>query len=85
VKTNLKRIIFIPAIALLSASVAVRMEAQSHPHPPKQKPQAVGKQDAAQLIDDADKALAYTVKAARAGGKELDPKNPAAKPFYELT
>lgn len=45
-------------------------------------PTPVGKQDAEQLISDAEKALACTVKAARAAGDELDPKKPEAKPFY---
>lgn len=61
-----------------------------HVHPltsaePKEKPagkaKPTGKQTAAQLLADAQKALAYTVKASRAAGEELSPENPAAKPF----
>jgi hypothetical protein len=47
------------------------------------KPSPVGKQDAEQLLADAKKALAFTVKSARAGGAELDPTKAEAKPFYE--
>jgi hypothetical protein len=47
------------------------------------KPAAVGKQDADELVSDAEKALAFTIKSARAAGPELDPTNPDAKPFYE--
>lgn len=47
------------------------------------KPEPTGKQNAAQLLDNAQKALAYTVKSARTAGEELDAKNPSAKPFLQ--
>jgi len=47
------------------------------------EPAPVGKQDADQLVADAEKALAFTIKSARAGGAQLDPKNADAKPFYD--
>ena len=48
---------------------------------PASQAKPTGKQTASQLLADAKKALAYTVKAARAGGKELSADNPDAKPF----
>ena len=57
--------------------------AQESESPKKPKFEAVGKQDAAQLIDDAKKALAFTIKSSRAAGKELAANNPAAKPFLQ--
>ena len=45
------------------------------------QPKPTGQQTAAQLLADAKKALAYTVKAARADGQELSATNPDAKPF----
>ena len=45
------------------------------------KPKPVAKQDAAELLANAQKALAYTTKSARSAGEKLSPANPAAKPF----
>jgi hypothetical protein len=65
-------------------SLSIRLIAEGKtPHPAKAKPPVAGKQNAEQLLDDADKALALTVKSARAAGKELDGKTPVAKPFYQ--
>ena len=55
--------------------------AETKSKPAAAKPKPVGKQTASQLLADAKKALAYTVKAARAAGKELSASNPDAKPF----
>jgi hypothetical protein len=68
--------IAIALIATLSASLSPRALGADKPAP-------VGKQDAEQLLADAKKALAFTVKSARAGGAELDPTKAEAKPFYE--
>ena len=45
------------------------------------EPKATGKQNASELLLSARKALAYTVKSARAAGDDLAPSTPKAKPF----
>lgn len=50
-------------------------------HAEKKQPAPAGKQDAAELLATARKALAYTTKAARGAGEKLSPTNPSAKPF----
>ncbi len=50
-------------------------------HAEKKPPAPAGKQDAAELLATARKALAYTTKAARGAGEKLSPTNPSAKPF----
>ena len=50
-------------------------------HAEKKQPAPSGKQDAAELLATARKALAYTTKAARGAGEKLSPQNPSAKPF----
>ena len=67
------------AYTLMHVHSLTSAETKSKPAAAKAKP--TGKQNASQLLADAKKALAYTVKAARASGKELSPSNPDAKPF----
>lgn len=72
-------------LAILSAYTLMHVHsltsAETKNKPAAAKPKPAGKQNASQLLADAKKALAYTVRAARAAGKELSPSNPDAKPF----
>ncbi|MEI8294885.1 MAG: hypothetical protein WCG66_13060 [bacterium] len=80
------RTITIFVTSLIVGSVTLRLHTVQAATPtasnqPSKKP--VGKKTAAQLLSDAQKALAATIKEARAAGKELDQTNPNAKPFYQ--
>ena len=81
---------FLPLLLCLSLSIFTMARATKPAHTPAsdtktaQKKATKEKTDAKTLLDDANKALAAMVKAARAD-KGLDPKTPKNKPFWKST
>ena len=70
-----------PTRCCFAALAALLLIALPAAHAEKKKPAPAGKQDAAELLATARKALAFTTKAARGAGEKLAPTNPSAKPF----
>lgn len=81
---------FLPLLLCLSLSIFTVARATKPAHMPApgaktaQKKTTKQKADAKTLLDDANKALAAMMKAARAD-KGLDPKTPKNKPFWKST
>jgi hypothetical protein len=82
---------FLPLLLCLSLSIFTVARATNPSHTPasgaktaQKKKATKQKTDAKTLLDDANKALAAMVKAARAD-KGLDPKAPKNKPFWKST
>jgi hypothetical protein len=81
---------FLPLLLCLCLSIFTVARATKTDHTPApvaktpQKKSTGQKADAKSLLNDANKALAAMVKAAR-GDKALDPKTPKNKPFWKST
>jgi hypothetical protein len=78
---------FLPLLLCLSLSIFTVARATKPPHTPvpdtktAQKKPTAQKADAKTLLDDANKAVAAMIKAARADNG-LDPKTPKNKPLW---
>ena len=75
---------YVPLLLCLVLGIFTVARATKPTHPSAHDTKTAQKADAKTLLDDANKALAALIKAARAD-KALDPKTPKNKPFWKST